>query len=268
MSKVYIESVGLFAPGLVGWQQSLDVLCGVSAYQQQPLPKYKPLLLPANERRRASAVVRLAFGACEDAVGEKLAQASTLAAVFASSGGDYAINDQICRTVMTEQKAVSPTQFHNSVHNAAAGYWSIASKSQAPSVSLSACDFSVATGLIEAQMLVVAEQCPVLLVCCDTFVVPPMDVKRPVKYPFSAALWLTPEPTDDSLAAITLELDNRSDKEAVTAPINTQLAYLYQDNPAARVLPLLELIARQQAGTVNMAMAGKQSLAVQYSPCL
>ncbi len=41
-----------------------------------------------------------------------------------------------------------PTQFHNSVHNAVAGYWSIATKSTQPMTCLAAHDHSFAAGLL------------------------------------------------------------------------------------------------------------------------
>jgi hypothetical protein len=264
MTAVYVEAVGIFAPGLEGWQASKSVLAGESKYTQEPLPKYKPLLLPANERRRASAVVRLAFGACENVVGDRLEEASKLGAVFASSGGDYGINDQISRAVLAEEKAVSPTQFHNSVHNAAAGYWGIASKSQATSISLSGCDFSVATGLLEAQALISVEQLPLLLVFSDVAVVPPMNAKRPVNHPFAAALWLTPQQTANTFARLNLQLIPAGEpKRAVTNQLsNRDLELLLNDNPAARILPVLELLAKEQSGTVLIQMAGSQTLQV------
>jgi hypothetical protein len=262
---IYVERVGLFAPGLEGWQSSRAVLAGEAEYQPQPLPKYKPQLLPANERRRASAVVRLAFGACEDAIGDRLQEASQLAAVFASSGGDYTINDQICRAILSEQKAVSPTQFHNSVHNAAAGYWSIASKSQATSISLSACDYSVATGLMEAQSLLLIEQVPLLLVCCDTSVVAPMHAKRPVAQSFAAALWLSPQPTSHSMAGLDMQMTAASDRLDTVG--NSELESLRLDNPAARILPLLALLAKPATASVQLQLAGSQSLQLAVTPC-
>ena len=50
---------------------------------------------------------------------------ATLPSVFASTHGDLAITDYMCETLATDPTAVSPTKFHNSVHNAAAGYWTI-----------------------------------------------------------------------------------------------------------------------------------------------
>ena len=37
---------------------------------------------------------------------------------------------EICEALATDEREVSPTRFHNSVHNASAGYWGIATRSQ------------------------------------------------------------------------------------------------------------------------------------------
>jgi hypothetical protein len=265
LNTVYVEAVGLFAPGLTGWASARDVLAGERDYRAETLPRYKPLRLPANERRRATEVVRLAFGACEDAVAERVEDAAGLASVFAASGGDYIINDQICRALTQAEPVVSPTQFHNSVHNAAAGYWSIATGSRAPSVSLSAYDFTVASGFIEAVTLVAVERWPTLLALYDNSVSWPMQGKRKVTQPFSAALWLTPQRGSASLAAITLSLENAAGSE--TLALNPALESLRTDNPAARVLPLLELLARSRSGTVYLATAAGQWLRLDCRPC-
>ncbi len=258
--RAWVESIGLFAPGLVGWNAGREVLAGRAAYDNTPLPKYKPALLPPNERRRATNSVRIAFGACEDAVGDNLSEAADLAAVFASSGGDYGVHDQICRALMREEIAVSPTHFHNSVHNAAAGYWSIATGAHAPSVSLSAHDSSVAAGLLEALPLVTLEQLPTLLVFSDCEVVATMHSKRPVDEPFSCALWLTPEPTSRSLASVQVNANCTEGVESTCA--NGELERLRCNNPAARVLPLLELLALNQGGTAVIQGSSGQPVAV------
>lgn len=265
MTTVYVESVGLYAPGLQGWSDSRGVLTGQRPYQQEPLPRYKPACLPPNERRRATDLVRLAFGACEDAVAERVEEAARLAAVFAASGGDYTINDQICRALNQPQRMVSPTQFHNSVHNAAAGYWSIATGSRAASVSLSAYDYTVAAGFIEAISLVAVESCETLLALYDNSVCWPMQAARPVKEPFSAALWLTPCATQHSLASITLSISDSADSYTGTRQAGLEPVRL--GNPAARCLPVLEHIAANSAGQVMLEMACKQALCLDVQPC-
>ncbi len=265
MTRVFVESVGLFAPGLESWAAGREVLSGRSRYCLEPLSKYRPEGLPPNERRRATEVVRLAFGACEDAIGQRIEQAAALASVFAASGGDFKVNDQLCRVLASKQRMVSPTQFHNSVHNAAAGYWSISTHSKAPSVSLSAFDYSVAAGLLEAAALVAVEGWQTLLVLYDNSVGWPMQGKRDVGQPFSAALWLTPQRSAESLARIDIALVPTGCRETVSA--NLELEALRCTNPAARAIPLLELLAARCDGEVGLTTAGGQGLLLTVAAC-
>ena len=135
-----------------------------------PEPKrYQPQSLPRNERRRATDLVRLSFRVLEMLPDDMDRQ--NLNAVFASSGGDYDVVDRISRGLATPEKQISPTDFHNSVHNAAAGYWSIASQCHRASTSISAGDESFSVGLQEATLLCLAEQRMTILVAYD--VAPP-----------------------------------------------------------------------------------------------
>ncbi|MFK7978149.1 MAG: beta-ketoacyl synthase chain length factor [Halioglobus sp.] len=261
MLQAYIESVGLFAPGLVGWHSSAEVLRGEQAYEYAEAPKYKPALLSGNERRRATTSVRIAFGACEDAIGSREDEATQLAAVFASSGGDYAIHDQICKGLLREEPVVSPTQFHNSVHNAAGGYWGIASNSKAPSTSLSAYDHSVSAGLLEALPIVALEEHATLLVLSDCAVVQPMHQNRDINDPFAAALWLTPRRTSTSMACLTLTLDDNA--HPPSEMVCKALEPLRKNNPAAQILPLLEGIAAKRSEAYHFATATTQSVTLQ-----
>tara|TARA_R110000823_G_scaffold171736_9_gene304194 strand:+ start:31705 stop:32505 length:801 start_codon:yes stop_codon:yes gene_type:complete len=266
MDEVYLEAVGLSGPGLAGWEVSQPVLRGEQSWQDQVLPRYKPALLAANERRRATASVRMAFGACEDAVGDRLEEARELASVFVSSGGDYNTHDQICRGLLTEPVMLSPTQFHNSVHNAPAGYWSIATGSSAPSVSLSAFDYGISAGLMEALPLVALEQQSALLVFFDVAPCAPMNQVRAVTRSFATALWLTPARSANSLASLRLGL--RGEAQYPETPASAaSLETLRLANPAARILPLLERLALGQGATLVFATSAGQSLLLQLD-CL
>ncbi|MAT92959.1 MAG: hypothetical protein CME59_10205 [Halioglobus sp.] len=263
MTEVFLQAVGLYAPGLIGWEDSLAVLRGDSPYEPQPLPRYRPALLPSNERRRATDSVRLAFGACEDAIRQREADARDLAAVFASSGGDYRILDQICCALLRQPVQISPTQFHNSVHNAPAGYWSIASECRAPSVSLATFDFGVGMGLLEAVSLASADGRDVLLVLFDPEVCPPLREQRAVTQSFAAALWLSPTPAGNSMAHLEVSLDASGGGPAADCP--APLRDLQAANPAARVLPLLVALARGESCEAAFALACGSDVRVQMS---
>lgn len=260
MLDCYLNAIGLAAPGLPGWSASSAVLRGQSAYDPVPLEKYKPELLPANERRRATELVRMAFRVCEELMAASAIPMAECASVFASSGGDYPIIDQICRSLCEPERLVSPTQFHNSVHNSAAGYWSIATGSRQPSTSLSAYDDSFAVGLLEAMCLCQQEQLPTLLAVYDIQPPAPLNNKRPIPVEFGVALLLTPNANEHSRARLQLQPTN---SVTVSTAAQPALEPLRRANPAARSLPLLELLARGDSGSVAFACANQLSLELQ-----
>ena len=189
--QIWLEAVGIAAPGLLGWSNAREVLRGAIDYAPVDLPPYAPSLLPPNERRRATPTVRIAFQAAEDAVQAATIPPAELATVFASSDADLNIIHRISLALTQTPRLVSPTDFHNSVHNAAAGYWSIAVGSRAPSTTISAYDASFAAGLAESCMLVAIEQRIVLLVAFDLPPPQPLYAKRPIGCTAGVALVLT-----------------------------------------------------------------------------
>lgn len=254
---VYIEAVGCCAPGLDGWAQAQPVLRGERAYIHEDLPPYAPQRLPANERRRATQAVRLAFRVSEDALSPDSRAPDALATVFASSDGDTHVVHRICMALAEPARVVSPTDFHNSVHNAAAGYWSIAAEARLPSVSLSACHASFAAGLLEAGALAEAEQLDCLLVAFDLRPPEPLLARWCITDAAAFALILSPRRSPRSLAVLRIELVSRVQE---TTMGDAGLETLRRSNPAARALPLLGLLARRAPGTVLLTGAGEHSL--------
>ena len=263
MKPLYIEAVGLTAAGLVGFEASKNTLQG-GTYTPKPLDKYKPQILPPNERRRATQLVRLSFRAAEDAMTQSSISATDLATVFSSSDGDSQIVDQICQTIAANERVVSPTQFHNSVHNSAAGYWSIGAKSKHPSNSISAFDNSFTLGLLEAAGFVLVDHLPTLLVIYDT--IPPalLQEKRQVTEDFACAFILTAKPTSQSIASIQLDI---TPLEPTTTVQHPDIRPLADKNPAARALPLIERLAKQQTDTLHVDLPQGQSLQIEVTPC-
>lgn len=267
MMRVAIESVGLAAPGLPGWAESQAVLRGEAQYEYADMPKYAPQVLPPNERRRATALTRLAFQVAEDATRDLQRPLSDLAAVFACSGGDTHVMDHLCRTLATEDRAISPTYFHNSVHNAPAGYWSIATGSMHPSTALCAHDASFAEGLREAVSMSVAEQVPVLLVAYDAIPPEPLLKKRPLSLPFGAAMVLNAQ-IDSSNSLARLELlsgQQERQSEQVSCLPDETLETMRLGNPIARSLPLLVAIAKAESGRYVLPDVDGLSLAAELS---
>jgi hypothetical protein len=217
------------------------VLAGESAFTPSAVPRPAVSLLPPAERRRAAPSVAWALAAAQEAVANSGFAATELAVVFASSDGDGDIVHRLCAAMASPGAAVSPTDFHNSVHNAATGYWSIGSHSPAPSTALCAFDGSFAAGLLEAATQAAAEKRPVLLVAVDLPYPAPLAAHRPSRHGMAAALVLEPG------SALELSLHD-------AAPTPLPLPE-FEGNAAAWALPLLAALARAGGATVRLPLA-------------
>jgi hypothetical protein len=264
-----IEGIGLLGPGLDGWTGSVAQLEGRSPYIHQPTVVPVPDGLPPAERRRLGLVVKLALSVGLQAISKAGVEPDDLPSVFASSGGDGENCHEICRTLSLDERMISPTRFHNSVHNAAAGYWSIATHSKAASNALCAFDWTFAAGLLEAVTQVTVDQTRVLLVAYDVPYPQPLYAKRPIPEPFGVAFVLAPVSASPpavggrSFGRLSLQLaDSPSDPMS-----NPDLEALRATIPAARSLPVLYQLASRRAGVVNVEYLDGRSLAVKVEPC-
>ena len=264
MIEAWIDGVGIFAPGLVGWEQAASVLAGRIPYAPAATPKLATALLPADVRRRTTEHIRLAVEVGGEAVRNAQADASALWSVFASSESDGAITHNICEEVARETPEVSPTRFHNSVNNAPAGYWCIAVQSRAPSTSLAGFDASFSVGLFEACAQVNAEQQNVLLVAHDTPLPEPLNSVRPMSAIFGAALVLTTQRSARSLARVAVAIDPQA--SSFSRMPDAGLDGLRTGNPVARCLPLLAAIARRAQADLRLPYAHSQALRVLVEP--
>lgn len=261
--QVDLVALGLCMPGLPDWRSSLSMLRGETPYQAAERLPAPSNLLPPNERRRAPLAVRLAFAAAEDAMKNGALDPAQWATVFASSDADTPIIHRISSALAETARVVSPTDFHNCVHNAAAGYWGIAALCRLPSSSLSAWDASFAAGLIEAATLAHCERLPVLLVAYDIPPPVPLHATRPIAQPAAVALAIRASSSHDDavLAHMSLRLEARG---ADTACTDAALEALRLGNPAARALPLLSLLATAKAGAVLLpTTSGSLRISVQ-----
>jgi 3-oxoacyl-(acyl-carrier-protein) synthase len=145
-------------PGLNDWPHAAAVLAGHAPYASARTVLPPPAGLPPAERRRTRPS-RVALAAGLEAAAASGRDAATLATVFSASGGDGQNCHAICETLAGDDRQLSPTRFHNSVHNAPAGYWSIATRAMATSNVLCAHDGSFAAGLLESLCQVAVDAC-------------------------------------------------------------------------------------------------------------
>ena len=242
MREAVVEGIGFWGSGLPGW----DAACawargGVHPAQVPARPA--PLLLAANERRRAPATVAVALEAALAACEAAGREAAALPSVFASTHGEMSISDYMCTTLASDPRAVSPTRFHNSVHNAAAGYWTIGTGAHVPATAISAGRGSFAQGLIEAMAQLAAGSEAVLLVAYDGPACGPLGEMAPSKGLLGVALVLSNSPCA-GLPTLRVAMATGSGDGSADAP--GPLTRLLAGNAMQPALPLLEALALER----------------------
>jgi hypothetical protein len=248
MVDVWLEGIGVWGPGMTGWPDCRARLAGEvgdGEYAQPPAAA-----LSAQERRRSTATARLAAEVAAQACAAAHRAPADYATVFSCSAGDLANVDAICRTLARDPRLLSPTRFHNSVHNAPGGYWGIAGGSEQPSNSIAAGADSFAIGLLEAVVQCAVETKPVMLVAYDLPGPAPWDAVCRIETGFGIALALSPAAVTGA-PRLTVRHDVAAAAEATLE--DAALEQLRRGNPAARSLALLAALAADNVREVTLA---------------
>jgi hypothetical protein len=253
--RIHVEGIGLWSPQLADFAALRAWLAGTPA----PAPGAKPpaATLPANERRRAPESVLLAVEVAGQAVAMSSRRADELACVFGSAFGDQAITDYMCETLARAPAELSPTRFHNSVHNAPAGYWTIATACHAASSAICAYHATMGAGLLEAAMQALADRQPVLFACGDVAGAGALAAMTGSAQAFGCALVLSPEASPRTIATLALRVSADAPAEAASLPLPP--AWRDANATAAAALPLLSLLAGHGLHC-HMAAAGTLGL--------
>lgn len=260
---IWVDGLSVIAPGLPDWPSARAVLCGERAFATAPSVLPVSQLLPAAERRRASRVVNLALALGIEAAAQAQCDTATLATVFSASGADGYNSHALCEQLATDDRQISPTRFHNSVHNVAAGYWGIATRSMAPCQVLCAYDASFGAGLLDATAQSKCDGAPVLLIAYDSEYPEPLHAKRDTPDAAGVAMVLRAERSEHSQAALSISFST----DPAAPMVDAGLEFLRQRIPALRSLPLLQLLAQRQAGTVYLDYLPPMQLRVDVLPC-
>ncbi len=263
MLSAHVGGLGVLGPGLSNWPEAAAVLSGQQVYRPAATVLPMPTILAAPERRRVGRVVKLALAIALEATSQAGEDPAELASVFSSSGGDGHNCHELCEALSLAGREISPTRFANSVHNAAAGYWSIGTGSMAESNVLCAFDASFTAGLLEALTQVAVDQIPVLLVAYDSEYPQPLHAKRPIPDAFGVAMVLTPQRRASSLWRLDAALNEAECERFADADLEALRCAF----PAARSLPLLRLLAARGGGTSILEYLDVSRLEVRIEPC-
>ena len=255
--RVSVDAVGVLAPGLPDWETAREILAARLTFVPSPLEVPPPDCLAPAVRRRSSPTVRLAIAVAEQALRQTSLSPQDMAMVFSSYEAAGVITHQLCE-VLAGTREVSPTQFHNSVHNAPSGYYSIAMNAQRAASSICRGEWSFAAGLLNAAAQAVADQLPVLYVCYDSPLPSPMCEVMPVVDATAIALVLTPNAGPGSLA--TWEVAVAPKRSAATW--HEWIPSTWHANASARGFAALESLADPGWHVATMPLSPELDLAV------
>lgn len=256
----FIDGIALWTPRLPGQGHAMRVFAGEAARCDPPAPRPSPALLAPTERRRAPDTVAIALAVASEACAAAGADPATLPSVFASTEGDLSISDYMCATLASEPQLISPTRFHNSVHNAASGYWTIATGCHAPSTALSAWHETYAAGLLEA-LVQVEGFGRVLYVAYDIEAAGPLRTVCDSRGLFGSALVAARERSAASRHRIEWRTRARADGDAL-APH----AHHAEGNPLARALELHAALGARSTRVVALPLSRGLALELSVEP--
>ena len=241
--KLFITGVGLWARGLTSFAAlERAATVGFSGIQDAVFEQPVPSSIAPRERRRSGLLINLAVEVAHQACEEARVAKEGIASVFASSMGDTATMDYMCRKLAGSDRLLSPSRFTNSVHNAASGYWAISACSREPSTFVGNAGGSVGTGLLEAASQAQDTDKPVLLVVYDVANTRPLSDICPVKESMAAAVVLETSVPVGRDCAMALPVDVRyvAEQAGPPDPMAAELCELAKANPIGQSLALLE----------------------------
>ncbi|MBE9525574.1 MAG: beta-ketoacyl synthase chain length factor [Proteobacteria bacterium] len=248
MKPIYLKAISIIAPGIKNWKEAKAIFNEEIAYEAQAVTKKLDTFLAPNTQRRASRNIQLALASVQQICLDSPFDSEKLLYVFTSCNGDLTIFHQINSALNLPGHPVSPTKFHNSVHNAPAGYTSIALNTQSPSTSIASFQDSFANGLLEATVQSLSTQKDCLLVAYDEIPPEPLLSLFPVKADFSCAFILSTN-AENALCRLDISITKG---QKISSMKNSQFERLRHCNPQAKVIPLLHTIACKENQSIFM----------------
>ncbi len=256
MKPIYLKAVSVIGPGIKNWQELQDIFNNELLYKPQPVDKKLETFLAPNTQRRTSRNIQLAVASIQqlrldypfDHQDDSKSDSEHINYVFTSCNGDLTIFHQISSALNLPGHPVSPTKFHNSVHNAPAGYSAIALNTQAPSTSIASYQDSFANGLLEATVQSHSTHNDCLLVAYDEIPPEPLFSLFPVEADFSCAFMLSTD-AENALCQFDISI---SKGHKISTMESEQFEALRYCNPQAKAIPLLYSIARKEDQLIFM----------------
>ncbi len=173
MRPVYVCGLGLWAPG------HADPAAWCLRKEDPSVEVPEATLLTHALRRRASHLTRMGVEVLQQAISRGGRDSTNTPSVWATAHGEHETALAILGMMQRGEGKLSPTQFHNSVHNTASGYASIAAGNCVASTTLTGGSELVATTFLEGMCLLEAGESDVVLVLADEPLRRPFDQHTP-----------------------------------------------------------------------------------------
>ena len=235
MSPIFVKGFGLWSLGFC------DVMAWLTQNRDSTVLKPEARLLKGALKRRSSNVTRMAVEAYSQAANDAGCSPKTAHSVWATAHGEHETALRLFETMHEGEGKVSPTNFHNSVHNSPSGYASISAKNTAPSTTLTGGSELVAAALIEASCMARSFNNDTILVFADEALKPPFDLPGS-EQPLAVALCLGTESNGSHAKISGIRRDS--------APLQPVEGFGHLHISA--ILPLVEQILKKRSGRVSL----------------
>lgn len=244
--QAFVRGLGLWSPGF----SSVSDWCSGASRSEAVKPEASSL--GGALGRRATALTRIGVEALQQAASDAKVEVSAVPTVWATAHGEHETAVEILRGLVLGDGRISPTRFHNSVYNAAAGYASIATGNRQPSTTLAGGADLVAMALLEGLCVLHAGARDVIVVALDEPMLPPFDA-RGAAAPLAVSLCLS---ADSGAAQARVSGLRRRDVAPVAR--HPRFGGLY----VSAALPLLEAVANGRRERVALELDHGQTQGV------
>ncbi|MEE3327825.1 MAG: beta-ketoacyl synthase chain length factor [Myxococcota bacterium] len=247
-----MKGLGLWTPGF----GSADAWCG--GKPDPEITKPDATLLKGALKRRSSELTQIAVEVYNQATLQAGRSPSSIPSVWATAHGEHSTALRLLGMMHEGEGKVSPTSFHNSVHNTPGGYASISTSNILPSTTLTGGSEIVSAAIIEAICMAESLEQDTVVVLADEALKEPFDLPG-AHTPLGVGLCFGHSP-ENALAEI---FDFRHD--ALPLKPDPHFGRLH----VSAVLPLLERIVHHHSGRVALELEGekpRQVLSVDVNP--
>ena len=214
---------------------------------------------PSRLMRATSVLTRMSAHVASQAIASSGVDPSTIPSVFGSAFGEIAIAIEQLEMMVSDDGRLSPLTFSNSVHNTAAGVFSVAKENRLVSTSLAAGELSFGYALLEAHALLDEGASHVLVVVGDEPLPEPLHGLGPWAA-FAAALVIGRE--NPAAGGRTIGPVHDCEAPLSASDVPEELAH----HPCRGAYALLSALHQPDARTVVLGFEDGRGLALNVHP--